>query len=228
NATAACSEGHVAACSFSSTVASMISIGLLPSESRRQVTCSPSLQRMFTETALAQTMRPSMPSSLRRTRLPILIACGFVLAAAGVFFLLLIAVSQKRGFNVRVALHSAALSSQDSYLRLARHIKSIPAQFQGFFPHFLPKAGVDLPPSSAFSKIAVHARFTNREVAAAASPACPDDQTVNALAKEVDTTRGDSGNHRDAKTKGIPSLKSRSFPSLEPLTLWRAGSVSDR
>ena len=48
-----------------------ISIGLPASESRRQVTCSPSSQVIFTETPLAQTMRPSARSSVRRMRPPI-------------------------------------------------------------------------------------------------------------------------------------------------------------
>ncbi len=49
-----------------------ISIGRPASESRRQVTCSPSSHLIFTETPLAQTMRPSTPSSVQRTRPPIL------------------------------------------------------------------------------------------------------------------------------------------------------------
>jgi hypothetical protein len=76
---------------FSSAIPSRNSIGLLASESRRQVTCSPSSHWIFTETALAQTMRPSMRSSVQRTRLPILSACGLVLGLVAIFFLLLMA-----------------------------------------------------------------------------------------------------------------------------------------
>src|SRR5690349_16240608 len=70
-------------------------MGLSASELRRQVTCSPSSHRIFTDTPLAQMMRPATRSSVQRTRLPILSVCRFVLGAIGVFFLLLIAVSQK-------------------------------------------------------------------------------------------------------------------------------------
>ena len=66
---------------------SRISIGLLASESRRQVTFSPSSHSIFTDTALAQTMRPSTPSSVQRTRLPIRSAGRFaVFVVAGLFF----------------------------------------------------------------------------------------------------------------------------------------------
>ena len=46
-------------------------MGRSASVSRRQVTCSPSSHCTFTETPLAQVMRPSTPSSMQRTRLPI-------------------------------------------------------------------------------------------------------------------------------------------------------------
>src|SRR5262249_15317030 len=67
---------------------SRISMGRPASESRRHVTCSPSSQRILTETALAQTIRPSTPSSVQRTRLPIFSAGELVLAVVGVFVLL--------------------------------------------------------------------------------------------------------------------------------------------
>jgi hypothetical protein len=46
-------------------------MGRSGSESRFQVTCSPSSHLIFTATPLAQTMRPWTPSSsVQRTRLP--------------------------------------------------------------------------------------------------------------------------------------------------------------
>jgi hypothetical protein len=65
---------------------------------------------------------------VKRTRLPILSVCWFVLAGVWIFFLLVIAVSQE-GVDVRAALHDAAPSGQDSYLSIAKHIKAIPEQF---------------------------------------------------------------------------------------------------
>ena len=50
-------------------------MGRSASESRRQATCSPSSHWIFTDTPLAQTIRPSTPSSVRRTRLPIRSVC---------------------------------------------------------------------------------------------------------------------------------------------------------
>src|SRR5208283_895028 len=70
--------------------AATIAIGRSASESRRQVTCSPSSQRIFTDTALAHTMRPVTPSSVQRTRLPIFSVATSPAGAAGVsgvFFL---------------------------------------------------------------------------------------------------------------------------------------------
>ena len=62
------------------------SIGLPASSLRFQVTCSPSSHLIFTDTALAQVIRPSTPSSVQRTRLPMRIVAR--LPAVGVFFFL--------------------------------------------------------------------------------------------------------------------------------------------
>src|SRR5262249_23132805 len=126
NSAASCSEGHVAACSFLSPDASRISIGLLASESRRQVTCSPSFQRILTETPLAHTIRPSTPSSLQRTRLPILSVCRLVLGMVAVSFLLLIIDLLVSNSSLSGPRPTALLRRcQDTYLDRRRHSKLI-------------------------------------------------------------------------------------------------------
>jgi hypothetical protein len=57
-------------------------MGRVASESRFQVITSPSSQRIFTAAALAQVIRPPMPSSVQRTRVP-------MRRAGRVFFFLL-------------------------------------------------------------------------------------------------------------------------------------------
>jgi hypothetical protein len=99
-------------------------MGLPASESRRQVTCSPSSQRILTATALAQTMRPSIPSSVQHTRLPILSVCRLVLVVVEIFFWLLM-VLLPVSHTLRSGRRTTALPrhGQDPYLSSRRHIK---------------------------------------------------------------------------------------------------------